>query len=78
MVNPVTTSTSQLTLPQAQDLLTRREVCQQYRMSLPWLSALGARGEGPTMLRLGKKKILYRRTDVEAWLEAHSTATQGA
>lgn len=65
-------------LPNPQDLLTRREVCQQYRMSLPWLSLIGTRGEGPAMFRLGRKKILYRRADVEAWLEAHSTAPKSA
>lgn len=38
------------------------------RTSLRWRTD----GNGPPFIRVGKRRILYRRTDVEAWLAART------
>jgi hypothetical protein len=44
-----------------------------------------ASGDGPPFVRLGKRRVVYRRSDVEAWLRArtfntlaHEAASQAA
>lgn len=65
-------------LPSPQDYLTSREVRDQYRLSIPFLSQMRCRGEGPRFTRLGIRKVLYLRADVQTWLEAHAIKTKSA
>jgi predicted DNA-binding transcriptional regulator AlpA len=67
-----------MALPAPQDYLTSREVRDQFRLSIPFLSQLRCRGEGPRFTRLGIRKVLYLRSDVKAWLEAHAIETRSA
>lgn len=60
-------------LPKPQDYLTSREIQGHYRMSIGYLSQLRSRGEGPRFYKLGARKILYLRADVEAWINAHTS-----
>lgn len=62
-------------LPMPEDYLTSREVRDRYRLSTGYLSSLRCKGEGPRFTRLGIRKVLYLRADVEAWLQAHSVET---
>ncbi|BDU77986.1 helix-turn-helix transcriptional regulator [Mesoterricola sediminis] len=70
-----TPSTSQAS---PDDFLTSRDVTKQFRLSAAFLSALRCKGEGPRFTRLGRRKVLYRRADVEAWLKAHEVETNPA
>lgn len=67
-----------LALPTPEDLLTSREVTACFRLSSALLSAWRCKGEGPRFFRLGTKKVLYKRADVEAWLQAHAVDTKSA
>ena len=67
-----------LSQPSPEDRLTSREVTEQYRLSSAFLSNLRCQLEGPRFTRLGIRKILYRRADVEAWLQAHTVETKPA
>ena len=71
-------STNIPALPTPQDYLTSREVRDQYRLSIAFLSQLRCRGEGPRFTRLGVRKVLYLRSDVQAWLESHAIETKPA
>ena len=62
-------------LPTPEDFLTSREVTAQFRFSSALLSSWRCKEEGPRFFRLGAKKVLYRRADVEAWLQAHAVDT---
>jgi predicted DNA-binding transcriptional regulator AlpA len=62
-------------LPNPQDYLTSREVTQQYRLSVGLLSTMRCQGIGPRFIRLGVRKVLYLRSDIEAWLQAHAVQT---
>jgi predicted DNA-binding transcriptional regulator AlpA len=50
--------------------LSRREVAEEYGFSKRFLEALASAGRGPAMIRATARKVLYRRIDVEAWLES--------
>ncbi|MDP2815966.1 MAG: hypothetical protein Q8O19_04740 [Rectinemataceae bacterium] len=62
-------------LPTPQDYLTSRELGLQYRLSTAYLSMMRCRGEGPRFMRLGAKKVLYLRADVESWIQSHAVET---
>lgn len=62
-------------LPNPQDYLTSRETSQRYRLSTAFLSSMRMKGTGPRFIRLGAKKVLYLRADIEAWIQAHSVET---
>ena len=52
-----------LTLPQAATLM---------RMTKPAIAQLRYRGFGPTFYRLSGKTILYKRSEVVAWMESRA------
>ena len=55
-----------------QELLTPREAATYLRVSKSYLDKLRVYGGGPRFLRLGKRKVLYRRSDLDAWLARRS------
>lgn len=60
-------------LPAAQrEWLKPSEVAAEFPFSEVHLSQLRHQGTGPVFFRRGRT-VLYRRSDVEAWLEAHLT-----
>ncbi len=55
-----------------QELLTPREAAAYIRGSKSYLDKLRVYGGGPRFLRPGKRKILYRKSDLDAWLASQS------
>ena len=51
-----------------QDYLIPPRTAQRWRVS----------GEGPRWIRLGRRRIIYRRADVEEWLRERTFATRAA
>jgi excisionase family DNA binding protein len=49
------------------DLLTVKEAAEDRRCSKSYLDKLRVYGGGPPFLRIGKRKILYRKSDLDAW-----------
>lgn len=52
-----------LTLPQAATLM---------RMTRPSIAQMRYRGIGPTFYRITAKRILYKRSEVVAWMESRA------
>lgn len=50
-----------------QELLTPREAAAYLRVSKSYLDKLRVYGGGPTFLRPGKRKILYRKSELDDW-----------
>lgn len=53
--------------------LTSVELASLFGYSPSAITEWRRRGYGPRFLRISKQKVLYRRTDVEAWIEANTT-----
>ena len=56
---------------QYQELLMEQQVFNLYGFTLAWLRRTRREGRGPRFLKLGKM-VRYRRSDVEAYLKAHT------
>lgn len=56
-------------------LLSTREVADWLGVSLQWLEIGRVKGWGPVFLKLGPKRIRYRRGDVIAWLASRRHAS---
>lgn len=54
------------------DLLTGRGVELQYGLTEAWLRKSRRLGFGPAYVRVGKKAVRYRRSDIERYLEQHT------
>jgi excisionase family DNA binding protein len=63
---------SDLACSSEQELLTPREAAACLRVSKSYLDKLRVYGGGPRFLRLGKRKVLYRKSDLGAWLARQS------
>jgi predicted DNA-binding transcriptional regulator AlpA len=50
------------------DLLTTAQVSKQYAIAVSTLGNWRWKRQGPPFVRIGSKKIVYRRADVDAWL----------
>ncbi|GBQ28701.1 putative transcriptional regulator [Gluconacetobacter sacchari DSM 12717] len=81
MTNDKPASPPALTLPPPRpvparflrDYLRTTEVAELLGLSPRTLEKYRVIGEGPTFLKLGQR-VLYARSDVEAWLQAHRCA----
>lgn len=65
-------------LPDA--LFCRKTVAAALCMSVSWLEKLATSGGGPGYSALGKRKVLYRKSDVVEWFSKfarHSTSDSG-
>ena len=62
------------TLPE-HDLLTPREAAAYLRVSKSYLDKLRVYGGGPKFLRPGKRKILYRKSDLDVWAAERTFTT---
>ena len=49
------------------ELLTPREAAEYLRVSKSYLDKLRVYGGGPKFLRPGKRKILYRKSELDVW-----------
>jgi excisionase family DNA binding protein len=52
-------------------LLTTAEAPVYLRVSKSYLDKLRVYGGGPPFLRPGKRKVLYRKSDLDTWLARH-------
>ncbi len=50
-------------------LLTRDEVEETFGLSKRWLEVAAARGEGPPLVRISRRMVRYRVSDIERWIE---------
>jgi hypothetical protein len=53
----------------ADQLLSTKDVSDWIEYSTQWLEIARNKGTGPRFLRMGPKKIMYRRGSVRAWLK---------
>ncbi len=63
--------------PEDDPLLTTRQVAELYQLSEHALADWRVRRCGPRYVKLGTA-VRYRRSDVLAWLEAHTVAPAGS
>jgi excisionase family DNA binding protein len=59
------------------DLMTVEELAAYLRKPVPTIYQWNSRGAGPPPIRVGRN-VLYRRADVEKWLDAHTAERAGA
>lgn len=59
------------------DLMTTAEVAEYIRTPEATLRFWRHRNEGPRAFRLGGKRVMYRRQDVDAWLMEQINAERG-
>jgi excisionase family DNA binding protein len=52
-----------------EELLTEKELASLLKVSARTLRAWRDAGEGPPAIKIGRRAIRYRRSDVERWLE---------
>jgi len=57
-------------------LLTTKEVSQWIRLTERTLQQLRTLRRGPRYIKAGGTKVLYRASDVAAWLEQRNTTDQ--
>lgn len=68
MAEPVSTG-------QASEWLRPAGVALEYPLSENTLATLRFRGQGPRYSKPGGRIVMYRRSDIESWLEAHMRET---
>jgi predicted DNA-binding transcriptional regulator AlpA len=57
-------------LDNAEKLLSRSEVEAEFGITRRFLEICAWRGDGPPMIKLGRRTVRYRRGDLLAWIEA--------
>ncbi len=57
------------------DFLSERELSAWIGISQPTLHRMRHNGSGPPYIRLSSRRLAYRRSAVEAWLNAQTRAT---
>jgi len=58
--------------PAAGELLTPKQVCEEFQLGYSTLANHRTYGTGPAYVKLGSGRfapVRYRRSDIEAWLE---------
>jgi predicted DNA-binding transcriptional regulator AlpA len=59
------------------DLLSTSQVAEWFGTSEQWLELGRCKGYGPPFIKLGPKRVRYRRCDVVAWLLSRTQAPAG-
>ena len=54
-----------------QELMTRQEVAVMTRQAESTLRYWGTVNKGPKFFKVGGRRVLYRRSDVQAWLDSY-------
>ena len=49
-------------------LLSRKEVAEEYGLSVKFLERAAWVGDGPTMVKLGHRSVRYRRADIVSYI----------
>jgi len=60
--------------PAADDLLRPLDVQNEYRISRSTLATWRKLGQGPAWFKLGARRVVYRRSVIEAWIAAAEKA----
>lgn len=50
-------------------LLNRDKIQAEYGLSRRWLELAALKGNGPAYVKIGSRTVLYRREELERWLE---------
>ena len=58
-------------------LLTEKELSTWLGLSLPTLQRMRSKGGGPKLVRLSLRRVGYRSSEVEAWLNSRSASRIG-
>lgn len=61
----------------ALSILTTKEAAAYLRLSASRLAVLRSKGGGPRYIAQSSRKCLYRRADLDAWLEARAVSNTG-
>lgn len=54
---------------QPQSCLSTRDAAKYLAVSMPHLERARYEGSGPPYILVGKRRIVYRRADLDAWME---------
>lgn len=65
-------------LPSPGDLLDEREAARLYTLAVATLRNWRALKQGPRYVKLGKRTVRYRRSDLEAFVSPSAQAEGGA
>ena len=58
-------------------LLSEKELSGWLGISLPNLQRMRSKGTGPRYVQLSTRRLAYRKSDVEVWLESRTTSRVG-
>jgi predicted DNA-binding transcriptional regulator AlpA len=58
--------------------LRERELAERWKVSGRMLGRWRQTGDGPPFIRVGRRRILYRLADCEAWLAGRTHASRAA
>ncbi len=61
--------------PHMDDLLHPRQVAERYGIVLGTLANWRRRGDGPSFVRINRKRVMYRLADVIRWEQARAKET---
>lgn len=70
-VAPSTTGETAVEQAHHSELLSRDQIEAQFGLRRGWLEQLAHIGGGPAYLKLGRRMVRYRRSEIERWLTAH-------
>ncbi|MEO0829664.1 MAG: helix-turn-helix domain-containing protein, partial [Pseudomonadota bacterium] len=59
-------------------LLTRSEIEAEYGLTRRYLELAAWRGDGPPFIRISRRQVRYRVSDLEAWLAARTEGGEAA
>jgi predicted DNA-binding transcriptional regulator AlpA len=52
-------------------LLTREQVESRYGLTKRYLEVCAWRGDGPPMVKISRRMVRYRASDIEKWIADH-------
>lgn len=59
-------------------LMTRYETAEYLKVAVRTLDRLFVAGDGPQATRAGKRRLLYRRSDVDDWIKSRTHKSRAA
>ena len=54
--------------------LTNEQTAKRLGVSTHYLNNMRYVGRGPSFIRLSKRRVVYKASDVDAWMQAHTVA----
>jgi len=62
-------------LVKVREILSTKQVEEEYGFNQGTLRYWRHRDEGPASFRMGKKRVVYRRSEIERWIAAQEAAS---